>query len=81
MPPLCAQVNKKNIQAIVAKLCEEVTRHEGEYKHELITKIVEMCRSAPEPPPPTAAILKITNQLPFKNPFSEAMLLLYTLFS
>eukprot|EP00670_Eutreptiella_braarudii_P010511 CAMPEP_0174311324 /NCGR_PEP_ID=MMETSP0810-20121108/3647_1 /TAXON_ID=73025 ORGANISM="Eutreptiella gymnastica-like, Strain CCMP1594" /NCGR_SAMPLE_ID=MMETSP0810 /ASSEMBLY_ACC=CAM_ASM_000659 /LENGTH=1186 /DNA_ID=CAMNT_0015419545 /DNA_START=23 /DNA_END=3583 /DNA_ORIENTATION=- len=40
---IVGMVNKKNIQGIVGKLCEHVLRNEGDYKHELITKIIETC--------------------------------------
>eukprot|EP00906_Rhabdomonas_costata_P014081 RCo020208 len=36
-------VNQRNLQAIVAKLFEQIPKHEGDYKNDLIQKVVEMC--------------------------------------
>ena len=36
-------VTKKNIMALVSKLNEQIARHEGDYKNELIKKVIEVC--------------------------------------
>ena len=41
-PPPAAPTPSR-AQGIVGKLCEHVLRNEGDYKHELITKIIETC--------------------------------------
>eukprot|EP01006_Ploeotia_vitrea_P035752 TRINITY_DN65931_c11_g1_i1.p1 TRINITY_DN65931_c11_g1~~TRINITY_DN65931_c11_g1_i1.p1 ORF type:complete len:1157 (+),score=279.43 TRINITY_DN65931_c11_g1_i1:72-3542(+) len=41
---IVGMVTKKNIQGIVGRLTEQVSQHEGDYKNELIHKIIELCK-------------------------------------